>query len=49
MIEVQDDDVGLAAVDAGMCSEVLPEQRPVLLPITPDPRDLLPDVGRAIP
>ena len=44
MIEVQNDDVALA-VDAWMGSEVLADERTVLVAVATDPRDLLLDVG----
>src|SRR5437660_8848236 len=41
--------VGFAAVHARMRAKVLAQQRPVLLPVSPDPRDFLSDVCRSIP
>ncbi len=49
MIEVEYDDVGLAAIDAWMSPKVLANQRPVLFAVAADPRDFLPDVGVAVP
>jgi hypothetical protein len=49
VVEVQHDDVRLTAVDTGMRTQVLTEERAVLLAVTPDPRHLLLDVGVAVP
>jgi len=48
VIEIKDDDVGLAAIDAWMTSQVLAYERAVLVAVFTDPRDLLPDVGVAV-
>ena len=48
MIEVKNDDVGLAAVDACMSPEVLADQGSVLIVIPTDPHGFLPDVRGAI-
>ena len=45
MIKVEDDDVGLSAVDARMSPKVFADERPVLFAISLDPGNLLPDVG----
>jgi hypothetical protein len=45
MIEVEYNDVCLAAVDARVSPKVLADQGPVLNPITVDPADFLSDVG----
>jgi hypothetical protein len=49
MIEVQHDDVGLAAVDTRMSSKVLADQRPVLDAIPLYPSDFLLDLDLAVP
>jgi hypothetical protein len=48
MIEVKNDDVGLAAVDAWMSPEVLADQGPILIAIPTSPGDLLSNVSGAI-
>ncbi len=48
MVEVQHDDVGLAAVNTRMSSKVLADQRPVLGAIPLDPRYFELDVSLAI-
>jgi hypothetical protein len=48
MIEVEYDDVALAAVDARMSAKVLTDERAVLFAVSPDPGDLLPDVDLAV-
>jgi hypothetical protein len=49
MIKVKDNDVRLSAVDARMSPKVFADERPVLFAISPDPGDLLPDVGFPVP
>jgi hypothetical protein len=49
MIKVKDNDVRLSAVDARMSPKVFADKRPVLFAISPDPGDLLPDVGFPVP
>ena len=48
MIEVEYHYVGFAAVDAGMSAKVLADQGLVLVPISANPCDFLPDVGVSV-
>jgi len=48
MIEVEDNDVGLSAVNARMSPKVFADERPVLLAISLDPGNLLSDVGVSV-
>lgn len=48
MVEVERDDVGLAAVHAWVSPKVITDERPILFAIAPNPGDLLPDVGLAV-
>jgi hypothetical protein len=48
IVELQRDDVSLAAVDTWMSPQVLANQRPILGAIALDPRDFLADVSVAV-
>src|SRR5713101_6727394 len=48
VIEVENHDVHLAAVDAWVAAQVLPNMAPILLAIATDSRDFPPDVGRTV-
>jgi hypothetical protein len=48
MVEVQNDDVALATVNAWMRPEVYADQSAVLLAVAANPRDFLPDVGVSV-
>jgi hypothetical protein len=45
MVEVQNDDVALAAVNAWMGPEICADQSAVLLAVAANPRNFLPDIG----
>jgi len=49
MVELQCDDVCLAAIDAGMGSEVVPQETPILVATFSDAIDLASDVCGAVP
>ena len=48
MVEVEDDDVGFAAINTWVSSKVFTDERPILGAIPFDPRHFLPDVCGAV-